>query len=132
MNCRENIRHKKIPFDENRSKLTLFNPNRIDVTRIRVDGCEINEGIRCDYLLLKEDEEIFIELKGTDLNHALRQIVATMQRLSEDLPFYPKRAYIICTKTPLVSSEIQSISIKFRKKYSCKLVVRSSPFVDML
>jgi len=79
--CSEIVDHKEIVFKENRSKLTILNPNRLIGKRLEVDGCEITEGIRCDYLLLIKSLEMFIELKGQDIHHAIEQLERTMSLL---------------------------------------------------
>ncbi len=35
---------------ENKKKFTINNPNKRDVYRVKVDGCLITEGRKCDYL----------------------------------------------------------------------------------
>ncbi len=128
-NCEE-ISYKKIfIFSENRSKLTLENKDEVESRKIHVDGCKIDdENIRCDYLHIAKGIEMFIELKGQDIKHAMKQIVRTMELLSINLQKQEKINYIICTKSPLAGPEIQNFKREFKKKYNATLIVRSSPF----
>lgn len=131
MKCRETSSQKIFSFRENRSLLTLDNTNGVVSTKIHVDGCEIDDdGIRCDYLHTTNDLEIYIELKGQDIEHAIKQIERTITLLSLDKIRQLKRSYIICTRSPMSSTGIQHFDRIFRKKYNSKLIVKSSPFRD--
>jgi hypothetical protein len=66
----------------------LENANGEMVEKITVDGCYYTKGgneLRCDYVLnhqstmqgATQSVTIFVELKGTDLEHATNQILAT-------------------------------------------------------
>lgn len=129
--CRTTSKNKIFTFQENRSALTLVNTDQVDSIRIVVDGCEIKDnGMKCDYLHIAKGIEMYIELKGQDLTRAIKQIERTMALLSANVQKEPKKGYIICTRSPLASTEIQSYDRMFRQKYNCKLIVKSSPFQD--
>lgn len=130
-NCRITSSNKIFVFEENKSKLTLQNINQIDSTKIIVDGCEINdEGLRCDFMHIIEENEFYIELKGQDIIHALNQIERTMRLLSSDYKNAKKTSYVICTRSPLNSTSIQNLVYKFRKNFNSKLIIKSSPHID--
>lgn len=131
MSCRENSNRKIFVYEEKRSKLTLTNTDEVESISVTVDGCEIDDdSIRCDYLHIAKNMERFIELKGQDLQHAINQLKSTITRLSLDARNQPKISYIICTRSPLSSAEIQNYKIEFRKKFSSELKIKSSPYVD--
>lgn len=129
--CRETSNHKFYTFQERRSALTLENTKLIVSTKVCVDGCEIDDdGIRCDFLHLANNIEMYIELKGQDIKHAISQIERTIQILSENPQKKPKISYVICTRSPLSSTEIQNYERQFRLKFNSKLIIKSSPFKD--
>ena len=131
MNCRKISSQKLFVYQEMRSKLILENVDSIESTSITVDGCEINDDtIRCDFMHIAKGIEFYIELKGQDLEHALEQIKSTIFRLSTNVKKGNKISYIICTRSPMSSSEIQNHKLKFRKKFNSKLEIKSSPFKD--
>ena len=131
MSCRENSKRKIFVYEEKRSKLTLLNTDEVTSTSVIVDGCEINDNsIRCDYLHIAKDVERFIELKGQDLLHAINQLKATILRLSSNPQIQPKISYVICTRSPLSSAEIQNYKIEFRKKFKSELQIKSSPYTE--
>ena len=60
--CIEVVDFSKVVFAENRSKIVFENPNRTSVCKVLVDGCQITEGLRCDFLLVEANNEHYIEL----------------------------------------------------------------------
>ncbi len=85
------VRHKKILLaGKKTTKLHLLNPTAREVEKIEVDGCAITEGRRCDWLILVQDrkphEEIYVELKGSKIHHAVEQLEAAIQKLSAAPP----------------------------------------------
>lgn len=60
------------------------------VTHYKIDGNVIKSGSRCDYLLLNEDKKkaYFIELKGSDLVKAARQLEAAERILHNEVAAY--------------------------------------------
>ena len=130
-NCRKTSNNKVFAFSENRSSLTLLNKDEVSSISIHVDGCEIHDnGVKCDFLHIAKDIEMYIELKGHDISHAMNQIERTIGLLSADKKKQKKISYIICTRSPLTSTEIQLFDRKFREKFNSKLIIKSSPFTD--
>ncbi len=131
-NCRTISKNKLFVFKEQRSSLTLENKDLVKSIKIHVDGCEIDDdGVKCDFLHLAKNIEIYIELKGQDISHAMLQIERTMKILSSDVQKKAKISYIICTRSPLSSTEIQNYDRQFRIKYNSKLIIKSSPYKDI-
>lgn len=129
-NCRTTSSNHIFVFEEAKSVLRLTNIDRVPSTKIQVDGCEITSGVKCDYLHIAKDLEIFIELKGQDLQHAIAQIERTIDILSSNAKNQKKISYIICTRSPMSSTEIQLYDKQFRKKYNSRLIIKSSPHHD--
>ncbi|MBD0852647.1 hypothetical protein [Maribacter arenosus] len=127
-NCIQKTNNKIIVFQENRSKLIILNKNQINTTKVTVDGCEITSGLRCDFMLLAQELEYFIELKGQDIEHSIKQLIATINKLSSNPKNMEKSSFIICTRSPLSSASIQNLQVKFKKNFNSKLIIKSSPF----
>ena len=87
----------QIKFEENKRKIIFLNSQRLPYERVDVDGCTINDGVRCDKLLLSADEreERYVELKGTDVMHAIEQLEETIKCLGEYTD--NRHAYVIST-----------------------------------
>lgn len=129
--CRITSKNKIFVFEENKSKLTLLNKDQVDSTRILVDGCEINDkSIRCDFLHIAKETEMYIELKGQDLEHAIKQISNTIRILSSNPSKSIKRSYVICTRSPLSSTQIQNLKRTFKRDFNSSLEIKSSPHTD--
>lgn len=130
--CTEKVTHKKIVFEEQRSKLTIDNPDQVPVVKIRVDDCEIKDGRRCDYLFLANGLEHFVELKGNKVTYAIKQIISTIDRLSEVEKKSKKLAFVITARYPRTGPSIQTLQAKFRKNYGSDLIVKNSPWTHKL
>lgn len=131
MACRKISNQKFFIYEENRSKLTLENTDKIESTSIIVDGCEIKgTAIRCDFMHIAKEIEFYIELKGQDIQHAVDQIEATIKRLSTDSKKVQKKTYIICTRSPLSSTKVQAFKYYFKKNYNSDFILKSSPCKD--
>jgi hypothetical protein len=126
--CSTEINHKKIPIRERgSSQITFDNENSITVTRIQVDGCLELDGFRCDWLLIiDQGTEIYIELKGCDVEHAFKQIENTIKIISQDKRSVSKYCYVITTRTPLTSPQIQVKAKYFKKQYNAVLRVKKT------
>jgi hypothetical protein len=125
--CTETVTHKKIVFEEKRSKLTVENPEQVEVIKVKVDDCEIKNGRRCDFLFLANELEHFVELKGQDIHHAINQITTTIEKLSEVDKSVRKVAFIITARSPLSAASIQNLRATFKKNYGSDLIVKNSP-----
>lgn len=131
--CKSTKRDPRIVLQEKRSKITFINASREDVVVVTVDGCAITNSIRCDYLVIdKLSKEYYIELKGSDVKHAVSQIEQTIAALSKDKQRQEKHCFIISTRCPLISTEIQELKVKFKNQYKSTLVIQNTPYQHTL
>ncbi|PXV61890.1 hypothetical protein CLV62_12445 [Dysgonomonas alginatilytica] len=134
--CSAIVTHSLIVCEEKRSKITFENKTKKEINKVQVDGCQITDqnNHKCDYLLVDNELSIeyFIELKGHDINHALRQIEATIPRLSQSAQQQTKYCFIISFRTPMASTEIQIKQREFKRKYNATLIIKSSPYNHLL
>jgi hypothetical protein len=128
-NCEKIKKDKKIVLSENKSELVFQNPERLEICILQVDGCAIQEGLRCDYALSVEnlEEEFYIELKGSDIQHAFKQIESTIQSISSDSQKKAKVCFVIATRCPISSPEIQAVRKRMRTKFNAELIVKKTP-----
>lgn len=129
--CTTNSKQKIFVYQENRSKLTVYNAAQIDSYSTKVDGCSSkppDNQPKCDFKHdVLERFELYIELKGQDIKHAVEQIINTVIHLSQEPKKFPKFGFIVCTRNPLSSTEIQQYQHKLMKEYNMKLTIKSSP-----
>lgn len=109
-----------------------YNKDSSLVTHYRVDGVIIKEGNKCDFLLLNEDKKTayLIELKGSDLSWAAKQLQATEQTLSAQLaPYQPLQYRIVANKCR--TSEIETAEFKkYRMRWKKRLVYKSTKYEE--
>ena len=127
--CSEKISHKNILIEEKKSSKIIFtNENSTEVTKVQVDGCLDIQGIKCDWLLIINEPyiEIYIELKGSDVEHAFDQIENTIKIVSKNYKTVLKYCYIITTRCPITSTQIQVKAKSFKKNYNAVLKVKKT------
>lgn len=94
--------------EENGKMIQFINNKKKKIALYRVDGCILDEGIKCDFLFLvvEDKKAFFIELKGSDIEKAVQQILKTVEQLQSSLPKYMLDARIITTRvrTPALKS----------------------------
>ena len=125
----EKINYKNILIEEKKSSKIIFtNENLIELTKVQVDGCLDIQGVKCDWLLIINEPyiEIYIELKGSDVEHAFDQIENTMKVVSINYKTVVKYCYIITTRCPINSAQIQVKAKSFRNKYNAVLKVKKT------
>ena len=123
--CSSFVRHKKIVLSGKKTtKLCLLNPQERDIEQVEVDGCAITDGLRCDWLVRINDrqphEEIYVELKSSQVYHAVDQLEATIKKLSADRVRLAKRCLIVFRGNPMVRTDVQQNKVKFRKNFNAK------------
>lgn len=127
MSCRLLSNQPVFVYEEKKSKITFKNVDRIESESINVDGCEIQgDTLRCDFMHIAKGVEYYIELKGKDVKHAVRQIEQTIALLSANRAKGLKKSYVVCTRVPLTSTEVQGLKLKLKKLYNSSLEIKSS------
>ncbi len=78
---------------EKGKEFRIINKAQKTICRIHVDGCLIrnNQGKRCDYFfkICETEKSFLVELKGTDISEAVRQIISTFDFLNNKLKLSP-------------------------------------------
>lgn len=126
--CVERHSKRRFVVEENRSKVVFENASQQAVEQIQVDGCAIADGPRCDWLINADGirHSVFVELKGSNVPHAVEQLTRAHDELSEIRK--QNVTWIISTRRcPLASTEVQSLIIKLRKHKGVTLILRNSP-----
>lgn len=140
--CVDYIDNSKISLSEKRSKVVFLNNNRKNIFKVEIDNCAISDDRpRCDWLLIKMlnggndigkikekniEIENYIELKGSDIRHAITQLSETIRKVSYNFRSLAKRCFIISQRCPLSSPEIQRFQKQFRKDFSSTLTIKNS------
>ena len=75
---------------------------------------------------LLPSEERYIELKGSDIPHAIVQLRTTILKLGEHDG--NRHSYVVCTKVaPRITTAIQKAKVEFRKRLKSDLQIKETP-----
>ena len=101
----------------NKQEYRVTNDNGKEICKIKVDGCLIKEGERCDYLILacEDKSAFFVELKGHDLKKAIAQINSSINKLMTEIKEFKIYARIVLNRNPTPDIN-SSIEIKLKKR----------------
>ena len=96
-----------------------INKNRCNVTQYKIDGVVIKGESACDFLLINEESRVayLIELKGSDLVKAVRQLEVTEDMLRRELSPYTVQYRIVankCKTQEIRSSEYRKYQIRWK------------------
>ena len=107
------------------SRLKLGNPSRRSVEKIQVDDCLITNGLRCDWLVRTDDaiskQDIFIELKGADVEHAVRQLETSVRALARPPQSVLRRCYVVHTWCSMTGTDLQKYKLRFQRQLNARL-----------
>ena len=82
------VSHSQIVEREKRSEFRIINSKKREILKIKVDGCMKLNGKRSDWLFIDCDNETayFVELKGSGLDKAIKQLEKTLQETWNQFP----------------------------------------------
>ncbi len=114
---------KTKPLRENKKNFLITNPNGKYFEIIRIDGCLIDASSKkCDWLVCIQDSSrqhaVFIELKGTDIEYACEQLIATINSpaVKTITKHYEIFCVIVCSRVPKGGPKTQALKKAFYKK----------------
>lgn len=116
---------------EKRSRYILSLEPKMQGWHYQVDGYIITEGDKCDALILMKDgddfAEVFVELKGSDVGHAITQLEETLKndlfRDSDSLIRWARITAFSYPKSQLLDQKVEKKTGEFWKTYRCKLQI---------
>ncbi|WP_035694429.1 hypothetical protein [Flavobacterium soli] len=96
--------------------------------KMRIDNCLIvnNQEKKCDFGFIRNlnDEFYFVELKGSDVEQAKKQIINTITYFEENIIKIPKDkrfGFVVSSKFPKSGSDVNNLIQDFKKKYGKSL-----------
>ena len=101
----------------NKQEYRVTNENGKEICKIKVDGCLIKDGERCDYLILtcEDKSAFFVELKGHDLQKAIAQVDSSITKLKNEIKEFKIYARIVLNRNPTPDIN-SSVEIKLKKR----------------
>lgn len=126
-------RDSNIKFEEQKSKIVFVNKLKKSCLKVDVDGGVVPSNTstaRCDKLLVEKSVPLFcfVELKGVDVEHAIKQLEASLgdSRLNPNCN-QQKLAFVVGknhypASSPLIQKGMKKISV-----LNAKLIVANTP-----
>lgn len=119
----------RFTVSENKSKFTILSKNVSEVDKIKIDDCFDNssEHRKCDYLFVYTSSSnqiyIFVELKGTDIAHAITQIGNTINLFYKEGYLTNKKVIgtIVCSRHPSNDGTYRKAKLTLEKSLSSKI-----------
>jgi len=138
--CTSQSSGAKIVCNAKGRMITFLNPKRRRVVRYLIDDCaELRASLEnsacklCDFLVVDwRREEHYVELKGRNVEHALKQLKATIPQLSLANANGRVYCWIITTESPSTQSKFQVLKQKFEKQFKARLTIRTNKFEHKL
>src|SRR5690348_9247824 len=129
--CIEFTNKPSLHVDERGIGATFGNPRRKELRKIKYDKCYFRalEDGRADYIVgYADDIDVILELKGSDLKHALTQVSDTLNRWRGDPIHYRQITCLIVFghTFPRMRSNIGVIEREFLNQHRTLLWIRQS------
>ena len=127
--CTSEVSDPNIVVKEKRSSFQLRNPQRLSIKKIQVDGCLIDDDReRCDWLLVVGNDNtraLYIELKGSDIDKAIKQLTATLIYTKSDFVEAKRECFVVSTRVPKYGPSVHKRALVFYKQNGATLAVKN-------
>ncbi|MDR6952667.1 hypothetical protein J2X65_002026 [Ancylobacter sp. 3268] len=117
--CTQIVTHSKIKVEEHGRKAIFENSNG-DMYHVSiVDNCLITDGSRADRLVRKVgDSSVIVELKGKDVDHGIKQLMATVEHPNIRSMLESKIGFLlVCRRYPKFDYYVAKAKTEAAKKY---------------
>src|SRR5688572_5679216 len=123
--CEEVTRVKRVKVEEIGRKATFINDNKAVYRKTQMDGCVVVNAMSADWVVSRNQVgDVLIELKGRNVEHAVKQIRATAEFLTEGGFREGQIAgLIVCSQFPKASTSVQRAQAEFAKNFKGPLHV---------
>jgi len=122
----------RVKVEENGRSAIFVNNGRAKFHKVKVDGGLIDNQLCADYVVSKDQVgSVVVELKGTDIEHAVDQIDATITIMKtcgsprskdkKNLSQLPIAGLVVCSKYPRADTSFQKKQKKFVAKHKVPL-----------
>ena len=137
--CTQNVNHAEIVCMEKGRKIKFLNPRKRNVSRFTIDACASLRALLgssscklCDFLVIDwRKEGHLIELKGAKVEHALKQLESTIERVEVNSGGKIS-CWIITTESPATQSKFQVLKTRFERRFKTKLKIRTNQHTHCL
>jgi len=131
--CIEESDGTKVTVKANGRVATFLNPGKEKIKKIYVD-CWLKSlpGLRSDFLLVNpETVDVIIELKGKDIDHAIKLILATLDHWKVLKHCSPRiGGLVVFTRSPERSATLDNLKLKLLDKHQIWIEMGKSGLRD--
>jgi hypothetical protein len=117
--CKESTTDSRVQVSERGRKATFLNLKNDPFCKIQVDGCVVKHSLAADWVVSKNGVgDIIVELKGKNVEHAVKQVNATATLWTDEkLRVGKLAALIVSTQYPRANTVMQKAQEAFAKKF---------------
>jgi len=130
--CEIRTKNKRIICKQRKSKSIFIGINKDKAEIIKIEDVDKHLNIKgkaCDFLIVntESDNAYFIELKGKEILHAIEQLQNTISEVKKNYNtnFANKKSFVIATKCPIASKDLNNLKRKFRKETKSTLTIKN-------
>lgn len=118
--CVEETTAAKITLEDVGKSVAFLNPKRRSVLKILIDGCQIRDGNKCDFLLTCRKPSVahFVEIKGkSKVGHSIDQFIDTINNraIQDNTKGLKRYCWLITPIAPLLTTIYQDWKIRLRE-----------------
>ncbi|MBB5208362.1 hypothetical protein [Chiayiivirga flava] len=115
--------------EEGARSAIFLNAAREKYVKTKVDGCLLNNVLAADFVVTQSGKgSVIVELKGTDVERAVKQVAATIEFFQKCEAAKQKQkmaGLVVCSRYPRFDTKLQRLSSEFTRKYKVPLHVVS-------
>lgn len=130
--CQISTTDSAVKVQENGRKATFLNAKREVYLKTKHDKCLVDNSLASDWVVSKDQVgDVFIELKGKDVEHGTKQVMETARFWKHNGLTHGRLAgLIVCTQYPRIDTKIQRAKQSFAKLYQGPLhvITKNSEF----
>lgn len=125
--CLKTLTVSNVKLEENGREVKFQNPTKQEHIVVDVDGCCLKNQLAADYLVIvPKVGQLIVELKGTDVRHALKQVVATAKHcVGHKYTQKPIHALVVAKNCPALTTTLQRAQSEMRKVAGGRIRIRS-------
>ena len=137
--CRVEKTDVNICVTERKKRYNLKNPAKEPVVVFHMDGGIVRDEEqlqKCDYLFVANTISppitIFVELKGRNVAHGLRQIMNSVEMYADDFAGSKILARLVCASVPRITNDRSVLDVrkKLKQNYHAELDIKEKSMDD--
>ncbi len=136
--CIRETHQAELPLEEKASIIIFVNKKNELLVEVKIDDCLLTKSptVRCDFMVQHKDINHYVELKGTDYEHALKQLCKSIEIFNSCFPNKSNKkckAIIVLSKSVAITWFAEAYKESDLRKYVddgiCEYpIIKTSPY----